>query len=423
MNICFRRLAGWCCALAAIPAVLSAEPQGGEALTLDRVIARVLERSPALQAAGYDSEAAAQRIREASLARPLRAGIEFENFAGTGDTHGVDALEATLSLTRVLELGDKPHLRGEFATQKADLLKDEQAAQRLDLLAEATRRFLQVVSNQERLRIGQDATELARRTLAVVERRVGVGRTPTAERSKAVIALSRAELDLKRAERQLASARLSLATTWGATEAAFLDARATLFVLPAAERFDQIQRHLDRNPDLIRFVTAERVAKAREQLARAGRQPDVEVSAGVRYLNEPNDAAFVVWASVPLGTHRRAEPAIEEARARTLREPFLYEERRLELHATLFSLHQELMHSRLMVETLTGHIIPEAMRALGDYEKGYAAGRYSFLELVDAQRSLLEARNEAITAAADYHRFRIEIDRLTGGVPTKGNAR
>ncbi|MEE8342678.1 MAG: TolC family protein, partial [Gammaproteobacteria bacterium] len=72
------------------------------------------------------------------------------------------------------------------------------------------------------------------------------------------------------------------------------------------------------------------------------------------------------------------------------------------------------------VEILRRRIIPEANRALRDYEKGYNMGRYSFLELIDAQRELLNARLEAVTSAADYHRYRTEIDRLTGNRMTTG---
>jgi cobalt-zinc-cadmium efflux system outer membrane protein len=64
---------------------------------------------------------------------------------------------------------------------------------------------------------------------------------------------------------------------------------------------------------------------------------------------------------------------------------------------------------------LRRRIIPEAERALRDFEKGYALGRYSFLELLNAQRTLLGARLEAVQLAADYHRYQTQIDRLTGG--------
>ena len=67
-----------------------------------------------------------------------------------------------------------------------------------------------------------------------------------------------------------------------------------------------------------------------------------------------------------------------------------------------------------MKSTLRETIIPQAKRALSDYEKGYKAGRYSFIELTEAQRILLDSRLEAVMSAANYHNYRIEIDRLTG---------
>ena len=55
-----------------------------------------------------------------------------------------------------------------------------------------------------------------------------------------------------------------------------------------------------------------------------------------------------------------------------------------------------------------------AEQALGDYTRGYNAGRYSLLELTQAQETLLQARLEALDAAGDHHENRIQIDRLVG---------
>jgi cobalt-zinc-cadmium efflux system outer membrane protein len=389
----------------------------GQPLALQQAIALTLRHNPTLQAAAYASQAADARIRQAERALPLRAGLELENFAGTGATRRLEAIEATLSLTRVLEPAGKTKGRSELARREARLLGDEQDVQRLDLLAETARRFLQVVAEQERLVVEQDATELARKTLEMVTRRARIGKVPRAEQQKAEIALARAELDLSRVQHQLSSARHSLAVSWGDTQATFSVAQADLSTLPSVAPFPALQAHLERNPELTGLATAQRVSEAREQLARAGRRPDIELAAGVRYLNEIDDTAFVLAASVPLGMGRRARPEIDEARARLQREALNYAERKLALDATLYALHQQLLQTRLEVESLSGRIIPAADTALRDYQQGYRAGRYSFLELADAQRVLLDARRELISTAADHHRFRIEVDRLTGGIP------
>jgi cobalt-zinc-cadmium efflux system outer membrane protein len=57
---------------------------------------------------------------------------------------------------------------------------------------------------------------------------------------------------------------------------------------------------------------------------------------------------------------------------------------------------------------------PLAEDALRLTERGYGSGRYSLLELTDAQSQLLDVRAQSIAAAADFFAVLIEIQRLTG---------
>ena len=147
---------------------------------------------------------------------------------------------------------------------------------------------------------------------------------------------------------------------------------------------------------------------------------DIELSGGVRYHNITDDSALVLSASVPFGTRSRAAPGIESSRLLSGRQPLLYKQRQLELHASLYEIYQELSHAYSASLTLREQIVPEAELALRDYETGYRSGRYSLLELSDAQKTLLDARLESVMTAADYHNYRIEIERLTGQAMSTG---
>lgn len=390
------------------------DKQTRNTLTLDQAIINVLELSPLLKAADYESKAAAARIRIAQQSAVYRTSVEFENFGGSGINNGSDSLETTLSLSKVLELGDKARLRGELSHSKAMLLNNEQDSRRLDLLADATKRFIHIITDQERLAIAKDSFVLAEKTLKVVKRRVKAGKSHTAEQRRAGIALARRKLELEHAEHELQTSRIKLATLWGDTSFNFTTAEADLFDIENAIPFEILASQLEHNPDLLRFATEKRIASTRTELARSGRQLDIEVTGGVRHFNATDDTGFVVSLNIPLGSSSRASPGIEEAEMAGLRDPYVYEQRRLELYATLFEVHQEIKHAIDAVMTLDKTIIPQAELALKDYEKGYAAGRYSFIELTEAQRSLLDSRLESVMAASDYHRYRIEIDRLTG---------
>jgi cobalt-zinc-cadmium efflux system outer membrane protein len=147
---------------------------------------------------------------------------------------------------------------------------------------------------------------------------------------------------------------------------------------------------------------------------------NIDLSGGVRYLNITDDTALVVSASIPLGSRSRAAPGIESSRLLSDLHPLLYKQRQLELHASLYEIYQELSHASTASRTLREQIVPEAELALRDYEKGYRSGRYSLLELSDAQKTLLDARLETVMTAADFHNYRIEIERLTGQAMSTG---
>lgn len=383
-------------------------------LSLDQVMVLVLENNPQLKADDLEARAAAAGIREARLSAPYRLTLDLENVAGSGDYQGADRLETTLSLAKVLETGAKPTRRGELAEQRAKLLRTEQDARRLDLLAEAARRFVHLVVDQQRLEIAQENLARVGHMHEAVERRVRAGASPVSDRRLITISLARAEIELEHAEHELASSRLRLSTLWGETQPMFGSARADLFALQSSAPFETLALLLENNPELIRLTRAQRLAEARLQLARSRRRADIELGAGLRYLSGPEDAALVFSASVPLGTRARAAPGIESAQRLAQSEPFNFEQRHLALYGALFEVYQEMLHARTALNMLQTRMIPEAEMALGDYQRGYNAGRYSILELSAAQQSLLELRREAVMAGGDFHRYRIEIERLTG---------
>ena len=395
-------------------AVIAADEGEHRKLSLEQAISYVLEHNPALKAAGYESRAAAARIRTAGLTPALHTSIEFENFGGDGILSGSDGLESTLSLSKVLELGDKARLRGDVARHEALVLHNEQDAERLDILADTAKRFIEVVSNQERLAIAEKSLELVQRTHEVVKQRVEAGKSANAELRRASISLAKMELEMHHAMHTLETSRLKLASLWGETEVHFATASADLFTITSPAAFDTLVQLLDSNPDLVRFATEKRLTETRIQLARTRNRANIEIAGGLRHFNVTDNTGLVVSLDIPFGNRSRAAPKIEEAEYLDLRNPYDHEQRRLELYTTLFEVHQEIKHEMDAVTILRNTIIPLAEEALRDYEKGYTAGRYSLLELNVAQRTLLDSRLELVMAAADYHRYRIEIDRLTG---------
>src|SRR5689334_11703036 len=74
-----------------------------ESLTLARAIELATSRSPSITALGAETEAATQRNEAEALPPHLLLESEFENFAGTDQTSGGQALESTVRITKVFE--------------------------------------------------------------------------------------------------------------------------------------------------------------------------------------------------------------------------------------------------------------------------------------------------------------------------------
>ena len=64
------------------------------------------------------------------------------------------------------------------------------------------------------------------------------------------------------------------------------------------------------------------------------------------------------------------------------------------------------------LESLRRDVLPGAQLAYENATKGFDLGKFSFLDVLDAQRTLFQARNQYLRALTDTHRAAAEIDRL-----------
>lgn len=383
-------------------------------LTLRDALSSAAVDSPRLRARSLELRAADARVERAGLKPPLSLSGELENFVGSGALSGVDALETTVRLGAVLELGGRRQRRLEVAETERDAIVAANERRRLDVLGQVAIRFVEVAEAQELVAGRGREVTLAQSTIAAVRRRIDIGAAPRFELDKAEIVLAQAQIRAEHAERQLASMRRALAASMGKREPTFSRVRADLFVLPATVPFEELMTRMERNADLVALAADERIAAARIRLAEAAQRPDVTVSAGLRRLAGPDGTAAVVGFSIPLDSRPRAQYEIREATA--LRDSNLEQQRaaRLELESVLFALSNELQHTRVELDALRGPLQTRATSVLQQVERGFRQGRFPFQEFALAQAQLSETQRRAIEVAALFHKLLIDIERLTG---------
>ena len=401
------------CAAIFVSALVGSVCQAAD-LTLAQALARALQGSPDLRA--YDPARRAleaERLQAGLLPNPA-LGVELENFAGTGAVDGTQSLETTLSLSQLVELGGKRKRRVGVVESELGAFDAEYAVARLDVLAETATRLTDVAEAQAQLAVAQHGIELFEQTEAAVERRVRAGATSTAERNRATIATIRARLDAERARSELETRRVALAAMWGDTAPDFSRVVADLAQLPRLSDLAPLTDKLAASPEFLRFVSERRLREAELELARAQRVPDLTVGAGVRRLNDVDATGLVAGLSMPLPVFDRNQGGIAAAQARVAFAEARREAALLRTRSVLFGLYSAAQQARTQAAALTRDAIPQAEEALALTQRGFANGRFSFLELADVQRQVLELRRQVNAEQADAHRLDAELERLTG---------
>lgn len=393
-----------------LPAAEDEEPRG--AITLAHALDAALAINPELVASRHDLNAAQARTVQASKRLNPELSVELENFAGGGANQGTKSLESTLSFSQVVELGGKRDLRRSIAEADSEAVALDIRAQQLDLLAEVTRKYIDVVAAQERARYAEENVGLAQKTLDAIASRVKAARSPVAEESRARIALTRAQIERQQATLNLETARSALALSWG-TEPKFSSASADLFAFVPIAPFEQLAAKIERTPDILRFASEARMRDAELSLARAQTRRNVAFTLGVRNFRETGDNALVAGFSLPLAVHDRNQGNIGEARARRAQ---LDAQRQASMTRTLgalYALYREAAAAKERALALRDQALPQARDALTQTQYGYERGRFSYLELLTSQQDFLEISEAAVDAAADHHRLIAEVERLT----------
>ena len=84
------------------------------------------------------------------------------------------------------------------------------------------------------------------------------------------------------------------------------------------------------------------------------------------------------------------------------------------LSAELSDVYQRLTAVASEIDALRTSILSGATSAYDAATKGYQLGRFGILDILDAQRTLFQARAQFLRALSEYHRGAAELERLAG---------
>ena len=163
----------------------------------------------------------------------------------------------------------------------------------------------------------------------------------------------------------------------------------TVKPIPTAE---QLANRISQNPDIARWAVEMAQRRAAIKLEKSGRIPDLSIGGGMKHLNEIGDVALIFGISFPLPLFDRNQGAIRKAEYNLAR---AFEERKsaeVFVRTALATTYQALSAAWGTVTALKNDVLPGAQSAFDAVTFGYRIGKFDFLEMLDAQRTLFEVR-------------------------------
>jgi len=382
-------------------------------LTLSSAIRLSLEQNPSLRVFELRRVAIKGQQETANLRPAYEVGFEAENFSGTGNFSGTDNIEITVSLSSVIEMGGKRTARVDVINSSYVQLDVQRKLKALELLGDVTRRYIDVLTAQERVSLAEEAVQLAEDTLYEVKKRAKAGVAPEAEVKRAQAATGQARLTVSSEKQQREYLKVALVALWGEKTPSFSKLEGNLFQPGEDVEFQRLYTRVEQNPAIQVFTTEARLKEAEVRLARTRASTDIRWSVGLRQFQETDDTAITAGFNLPLFSSQRSSGSTTSAMAARDEVIIRKEAALLKLHTQLFRAYSNRQQAIVTLNKLRSSIIPSLEQALKETQRAYRRGRYSYLDYLTARHELIIARRTLIEAGAAALRYGADIEQLT----------
>jgi cobalt-zinc-cadmium efflux system outer membrane protein len=389
-----------------------AEPTG--LITLRQALGLALMHNPELKAFSWDVRISQARQLQASLWPNPNLGVEVEEVGGAGPRSDFDAAETTIQLSQLIELGDKRNKRTKLASMEKELAGWDYEAKRLDVFTEVAKAFTEVLAAQQGLELTQELLQVSEELLDTVTKRVSAGKDSPLEQTKAMVALSNIKIQRQKAIQYLEFARKQLAATWTGRKPKFTSAEGRLDSLSPVPSIDKLIPLIEQNPDIARWTLEIDKDKAALELEKAKAISDITLKGGLQRFNETDDNTIKFGILIPL-------PISDKNQAGKLRASYELARAREEQRAAytrvqmkLAKSYQALSSAYTEATELEKNVLQGAEGVFEASKTGYTQGKLDYLNVLDAQRTLFEAKARYLDALASYHAAKADVERLTG---------
>lgn len=376
-------------------------------ITLTDALNLALNANPEIAVASRERTAIeGARVQAAARPNPTVSALLEDTRNATRQT--------TILLEQPIELGDKRAIRMLAADARYDAASVSLEVKKSEIQANVTVAFYEVLAAQERLRLAQSSLDVAKQAREAVSKRVQAGKISPVEETKSRVAEASVKIEANRASSILTSARKRLAGLWGNPLPRFQIAEGQVEDIPDTMPLENLTAMLEGSPNIQRAKLEISTRQALANIENSKRTPDLTVSVGAKRNEELGLNQAVLGVSIPIPVFDRNQGNLQEALSRTDKAKDELTVLRVQQETLLAEAYERLTSAGQSVETLKSDILPGAQSAFDAATKGFEFGKFGFLDVLDAQRTLVQAKSQYIDALLEAHQAMSDIERILG---------
>ncbi|MGH2422313.1 TolC family protein [Pseudomonas canadensis] len=378
-----------------------------QTLTLDSALQTAFANNPDLAAAQWEIDIAQGGRQQAGLIPNPVASWDVE------DTRR-DSRTTSIKISQALELGGKRRARIDVASRAQDAAALTLEQRRNTLRAEVIDNYYGALRAQERLDLAQRSMAVAERGLVVANGRVTAGKASPVEATRAQVQVSEIRLELDRAQIGLTDAYRRLAASTGSAAPNFQAVATQNLSAPTVPSATQLLARLEQTAELRLAELSILQNEASVGLEKAQRIPDLDVSIGSQYDASVRERVNLVGVSMPIPLFNRNQGNVLAATRRADQARDLRNATELRLRTETRQALDLWQSANTEVRAFNQQILPAAQSAVDSATRGFEMGKFGFLDVLDAQRTLIAARTQYLTATAQATDAWVRIERIYG---------
>ncbi len=360
-------------------------------LTLDAAIRIALENHPSAQAGAWRVEASEGRATQMRLWPNPELEFTAEEMPTDGGGFGESINQVGIAQT--VPFPGKTMLDGRIGRLSVHESIATLNALRIKLEKNVKIAFYRVLASQGTVTVARELVDVAGQEASAVAERVKAGGIPAQEQLRANIAWEQAKAQLAGFEGDLEVARRGLAEAIGRSDIAAVPIAGSLretadYSIIGGARDMATADH----PTILAAEMArERAATA---LKRARIEPMPDVTLGIAGGRDESVGAGIMSfrVSLPLPLIDRGQGKTREARAEAAIAQSEVEATRQRMTRERAEAEIRLRTTEIQAGTYRDKIIPMALEALQLVRTGFDQGKFPFIDLLDTQRTIAEAR-------------------------------